>query len=416
MKHKLLTIPTILIILVTIFISGCTVAQAMMLDDSEATSEGVKAVVNSNNQFTSDLYSKLLETEEGNIFFSPYSITSAFAMTYEGARGTTAEEIKQVFYFPDEEIVLRSSYARLFNLINKPDKSYQLSTANALWAQEDYPFLEEYLSIIENYYGGETTNLDIEGDIEGSRQTINKWVEDQTYNKIKDPIPKGILKPTTRLVLTNAIYFKGTWLNQFDPKNTREMNFYVSDTETVTANMMYLVPKENKFNYAETDNLQLLELPYEGEEISMMVILPKTGKMPLVESNFTSDNLELWKNSMTDQKVTIYLPKFKFKTNYFMVPTFKDMGMVSAFRAPPADFSGLDGTKTLKIQEIIHQAFVEVNEEGTEAAAATAVVIGKESASINPIFKADRPFIFIIQEKSTGAILFLGKVMDPTVE
>ncbi|MAH43302.1 proteinase IV [archaeon] len=416
MKHKLLTIPTILIILVTIFISGCTVAQAMMLDDSEATSEGVKAVVNSNNQFTSDLYSKLLETEEGNIFFSPYSITSAFAMTYEGARGTTAEEIKQVFYFPDEEIVLRSSYARLFNLINKPDKSYQLSTANALWAQEDYPFLEEYLSIIENYYGGETTNLDIEGDIEGSRQTINKWVEDQTYNKIKDLIPKGILKPTTRLVLTNAIYFKGTWLNQFDPKNTREMNFYVSDTETVTANMMYLVPKENKFNYAETDNLQLLELPYEGEEISMMVILPKTGKMPLVESNFTSDNLELWKNSMTDQKVTIYLPKFKFKTNYFMVPTFKDMGMVSAFRAPPADFSGLDGTKTLKIQEIIHQAFVEVNEEGTEAAAATAVVIGKESASINPIFKADRPFIFIIQEKSTGAILFLGKVMDPTVE
>ena len=418
MKKEVLTIPTILIILVSIFISGCTVTHAA-LDDSEATTEGVNAVANSNNEFTADIYTELINdpTNQGkNVFLSPYSISSALAMTYEGARGTTAEEMKQVFHFPDEEIVLRSSYARLFNLINKPDKTYKLNTANALWAQEDYPFLAEYLSTIETYYGGKVTNMDFVGNPDSSRQTINKWIEDQTYDKIKNLIPSGVITPLTRLVLTNAIYFKGTWLHQFDPEDTREMDFHVNDEETVNADMMFMHNEEDKFNYAENEDLQIIELPYDGEEISMLVILPKDNKMSTLESSFTADNLELWKNSMTEKEVKIYLPKFKFETKYFMKPTLSDMGMPTAFSSN-ADFSGLDGTKDLIISNVIHQAFVEVNEEGTEAAAATAVVVGETSMpEPTPIFKADHPFIFIIQEKSTGAILFLGKVMDPTTD
>ena len=242
--------------------------------------------------------------------------------------------------------------------------------------------------------------------------------EDQTNDRIKDLIPQGVIDPLTRLVLTNAIYFKGDWVKQFDKKDTQERDFTTSTGNTVKAQMMSLTHDQAdiNFNYTETDEAQVLELPYSGNELSMLIILPKSDLSSL-ESSLSSDKLKEWRSNLTSEKVDqIYLPKFKFDTKYFMADTLSAMGMPTAFSSG-ADFSGMDGTKSLFISSVIHQAFVEVNEEGTEAAAATAVIVGETAAPIqNIIFNADHPFLFIIQQRDTGNILFLGRVTNPLAQ
>jgi len=409
MKHILL-----LLFLVIILINGCVKALENPEEiiptaaDSKATNEGVGIVVGANNQFALDLYLKFKDEEE-NIFFSPYSISTALAMTYEGARGKTAEEMRSVFYFPEDDDIRRYSFARIYNQINKKDKKYKLHTANALWTQIDYSFLDEYLDVVEKYYAGKATNLDFGNETEKSRETINGWVEERTNNKIKDLIPAGILNADTRLVLTNAIYFKGTWLLQFNKEYTRQEDFKVNPEKTVKVDMMNLIDEE--FNYGETEELQVLEMLYDGEELSMLVILPKEDNLKSAEDLLSLKKLNELRNALTKQKVDVYIPKFKFETKYFMKETLMEMGMSSAFGG--ADFSGMNGTKNLFIDNVIHQAFVEVNEEGTEAAAATALVM-KEAISEKIVFNADHPFIFMIQERETGNILFMGRVFDPT--
>jgi len=405
MEQKYISIGLILVVLCG-FLSGCTV-KAEQKDDSEATPEKVSAVVNANNEFAFDLYSKY-KSGEGNIFFSPYSISTALAMTYEGARGQTAVEMQKVFHFPDED-ERRPGFARLYNEINKKNKKYQLSTANALWAQEDYKFLDQYFSTIERYYDGDVTNLDFIGKPEESRVTINNWVETQTKNKIKDLIPLGAIDDYTRLVLTNAVYFKGDWVLKFDKKKTKEADFKVSPEKTVKVQMMSLTGDKAKFNYAETEQLQILEMPYEGDELSMLVILPKENLESIDINNKKLDEL---RGMLSERKISVYMPKFKFETKYFMSDDLKEMGMPTAFTSL-ADFSGMTGKKDLFISKVIHQAFVEVNEEGTEAAAATAVIMAKSIAFKSNIFIADHPFMFIIQQKATGNILFMGRVVDP---
>ncbi|MGB3342047.1 MAG: serpin family protein [bacterium] len=385
------------------------------VDDTGASPEGVKAIIDANNQFAFELYAQFNEqSKDLNTFYSPYSILTALTMTYEGARGQTAEEMQSVLHIPEIPDARRPNFASIYNEINKKDKAYKLSTANALWAQKDYCFLEEYTNSVEKYYGGKVTNLDFTGASEKSRQAINKWVEDQTNNKIKDLIPKGLLNADTRLVLTNAIYFKGTWVKQFDEKDTKEDDFRMSTGNTVKVPMMRLTGNDAKFNYAETDEIQILEMPYSGEEISMLIILPKENDLASIEKSITLEKLSEWKNILNERRVDIFIPKFKFETKYFMAKALSDMGMDAAFGST-ADFSGMDGTRDLFMQNVIHQAFVEVNEEGTEAAAATGVVMGITSVGpMIPIFRADHPFIFIIQESETGNILFLGKVTDPS--
>jgi len=242
-----------------------------------------------------------------------------------------------------------------------------------------------------------------------SRKIINTWVEEQTNNKIKDLIPQGMITPLTRLVLTNAIYFKGTWAIQFDPTDTKKQDFRVNSEKTVQADMMSLT--EEEFNYTETDDLQILELPYKGDELSMLILLPKEN---LNKIELTLENLEQWRSSLRERELNIYIPKFKFETKYFMSKDLKEMGMPTAF-GEGADFSGMTGDKKLFISQVIHQAFVEVNEEGTEAAAATALTMVESAVTKPTLFKADHPFIFIIQQKETGNILFIGRVNDPTV-
>ncbi len=381
-------------------------------DETGATPEAVSTIVDANNQFAFDLYSEL-KSESGNLFFSPYSISAALIMTYEGAKNKTAEEMQSVLHIPENAEIRRPAFAKIYNEINKEDKKYQLSTANALWAQQDYKFLDEYTGTVERYYGGKVTNLDFIRETESSRQTINKWVEKQTNDKIKDLIPQGVISDMTRLVLTNAIYFKGTWLLQFDKKNTQEENFRVGPGNIAKVQMMQLTGDDVKFNYAETDKLQVLEMPYDGEELSMLLLLPKGDDLEPAEEALEPEKLSELKSSLIEQRVDVYIPKFKFETKYFMAENLAKMGMPTAFFGN-ADFSGMDGTKNLFISAVIHQAFVEVNEEGTEAAAATGVVMNFKSAGPSiPVFYADHPFIFLLQERESGNILFMGRVNNP---
>lgn len=410
------TIFILSILFLGFFLTACSTGPSLpVADDSGATPEGVSAVVDANNQFALELYSKFNEDEDGNIFFSPYSISTALAMTYEGARGETAREMQNVFHFPEEADIRRPAYAKVYNDLNKRDKEYKLHTANALWAEQTYHFLPEYMSNVEQYYGGKVTNLDFIGASEESRQIINKWIEDMTNHKIKDIIPAGAINPLTRLVLTNAIYFKGTWVKEFEKKETHDAPFRVSSDKTVTVDMMVRDDKEAKFNYYENEDLQVLEMLYKGEELSMLVLLPKDEDLKKLEESLTAEKIEEYRNGLYERKIDVYLPKFTFETKYFMAKDLSEMGIPTAFKQGEADFSGMDGTKNLFISSVIHQAFVEVNEEGTEAAAATGVIMAMSAGPMND-FRANHPFIFIIQERETGNILFMGRVVDPTAE
>ena len=416
-KKILLTVLTIMLL------AGVAAATALFLfpyqpdqppqtDDTGSSQQGIQQVVNTNNQFAFELYSELNKSEQGNVFYSPYSISAALAMTYEGAKGQTANEMKSVFHFPESN-TLRPNFAAIYNGINEGNKDYELKTGNALWVQRDYPFLENYTSRVEKYYGGKVANLDFKQETEKSRQTINSFIEEQTNNKIKDLIPSGILNTLTRLVLTNAIYFKGTWEWEFDKSDTREQDFKITPTNIVKTPMMYMKNDKTEFNYADTKDLQILELPYKGENISMLILLP-TENLDSIESFLTTEKLNEYKNQMQETKLdAIYFPKFEFDSKYFMKNILSTLGMPTAF-SNSADFSGMTGNKDLFISAVIHQAYVKVDEKGTEAAAATALVMKPTSIMPRNIFKADHPFIFIIQEKETGNILFLGRVVNPT--
>lgn len=382
------------------------------------------SVVNASNQFALEFYSKYA-SQDGNIFFSPYSISTALAMTYEGARGETAQEMQSVFHFPTDNDTRRNGFLQIYNGINDANKSYNLSTANALWAQKDYKFLDGYFNLIRTYYGGNVTNLDFIGDTENSRLTINKWVEEQTNHKIKNILPPRSVDSLTRLVLTNAVYFKASWHIPF-LNETHDEDFRARPGNTIKVKMMSLhgndvltskgEPANMTFNYAETNETQILELFYEGNETSMLILLPKKDSLATIEQSLGAGKLNELKAMLNETELEgVYLPKFKFETKYFMVDTLKDMGIKTAFTYPGADFSGMDGTKNLYITQVIHQAFIDVNETGTEAAAATAVVmaLGTVVGNQKPVFRADHPFIFIIQQRDTGNILFMGRVSNP---
>jgi len=432
MNKKLLTIGITLLVVVVVtatailFLFPYQPDQPPQADDTGFTEQGIQEVVNANNKFAFELYSELNKATDGNIFYSPYSISAALAMTYEGAKGQTADEMKSVFHFP-ESTILRPNFAAIYNDINKGNKAYELRTGNALWAQYDYQFLEDYTSRVEQYYSGKVANLDFKQETEKSRQTINAFIEQQTNDKIKDLIPLGMLNSMTRLVLTNAIYFKGTWEWEFDESDTREQDFKIISTNIVKTPMMYMDPDKARFNYADLKNLQILELPYKGEEISMLILLPKQGEDydsetgKTITSDYTLEDIELsseklneYKSQMQETKLdSISIPKFEFDTKYSMTDTLSAMGMPTAFSGN-ADFSGMTGKKDLFIGFVIHQAYVKVDEKGTEAAAATVVGFGETSARLRNVFRADHPFIFVIQQKETGNILFLGRVVDPT--
>ena len=386
-----------------------------------ATSETGKKVVEASNQFALDLYSALsAENPDGNLFFSPWSISSALAITYEGARGTTADEIRSVFHFPDDDFTRWNGYKEVIEGLNAGNSGFALETANALWAEETYPLLPSYLTTTDKYYSAHVTNVDFVNSPEESRETINQWVEEMTRDRIKDLLPAGSIDSATTLVITNAIYFKGTWATQFKPENTAEETFTVSPTTSVSVPMMKRTDSGANYWYTETDTVQVLGMPYAhqgGRELSMLVILPKDDDLNAAEQALDAGKLAELRQSLTYRQVMVFFPKFKLETGYQMRDTLSGMGMASVFTPGEADLSGMDGTKDLFVSEVFHKAYVEVNEEGTEAAAATAVPVSRGFAEVTiPVFRADHPFIFMILDSENGNILFMGRVMNPVGE
>ena len=369
------------------------------------------AVVLGNNGFALELYAKLCG-REGNLFLSPFSISTALAMTYAGARGETEAQMAKVLHFALGQKRLHPAFEELITGLyaEKKKQGYQLVVANALWGQEGYGFLKEFLELTRTYYGAGLHELDFKGATEPARKTINTWVERKTKGKIKDLIKPGVLSALTRLVLTNAIYFKGDWASKFKEGETKESPFTLLSGKKVTVPMMN---QTEEFKYMEDEKLQALELPYVGDKLSMVVFLPrKIDGLGDLEKSLTVESLSKWLRALRKRKVIVLLPKFKMTSEFGLADVLRSLGMTDAFSLPPADFSGMDGKKDLFISAVIHKAFVEVNEEGTEAAAATAVVMGLTAVMPEqpPVFRADHPFTFIIRETESNSILFMGRV------
>ena len=393
---------------------GISVAMVTMPVEANGAAR-TEALVKGNTAFALDLYSELKE-EEGNLFFSPYSISTALAMTYAGARENTEKQMAQVLHFTMPQCRLHPTFASMEAALKTIQEKgdVELRVANALWPQEDYEFLQSFLKLTEKYYGSAVTPLDYKTAHEAARRTINAWVEEKTNSKIKDLIPEGLLDVLTRLVLTNAIYFKGNWASQFDKRLTEDAPFHLLSGESAETPLMR---QKQSCGYAEFEGLQVLELPYVGDELSMVVLLPKeVDGLAELEDRLTVENLEDWTNELRKQDVLIFLPKFTMTSQFQLQDTLASMGMPDAF-SMSADFSGMDGTKDLFISAVIHKAFVAVDEEGTEAAAATGVVMKLKAAPRPaPVFRADHPFVFIIRDNVSGSILFLGRFADPTTK
>ena len=368
-----------------------------------------------NNAFALDLYERL-SPKEGNLFFSPYSISTALAMTYAGAREETAEQMADVLHFDLEYETLHPAFADLsehFQSIQQAG-NVALNIANALWIQQDFELLEQFLDTVKEHYDAGLFQVNFAGATEEARVQINNWVEEYTNGKIKNLLAPGVLTALTRLVLTNAIYFKGDWAIQFEEESTKEEPFCVTPEHEVPVLMM---TQTNTFKYGEDDLIQILQMPYKGEELSMTILLPKEKDgLAKLEKELHTEQLTNWLSQLFSRDVEVFLPKFKLTSQFSLAGTLKDMGMTDAF-SDSADFSGIEPGRQLNISEVIHKAFVEVNEEGTEAAASTAVVFELTSvAEPHPIlvFKADHPFIFLIQDNQTGSILFMGRIMNPS--
>uniref|UniRef100_A0A8C0F374 Serpin B10 n=1 Tax=Bubo bubo TaxID=30461 RepID=A0A8C0F374_BUBBB len=383
----------------------------------------------STNSFTLDLYKKLNETSKGqNIFFSPWSIATALAMVYLGAKGDTATQMAEVSseisrttwenisspecLFGSENI--HSSFKELLSAINKPSSTYLLKSANRLYEEKTYPLLPKFLKLITSYYNAKPQAVNFKTAAEQARALINLWVENETERKIQDLLPAGSLNSRTVLVLVNAIYFKGNWEKKFLEKNTSEMPFRLSKTKTKPVQMMFLRDAFLIF-HETTAKFKIIELPYVENELSMFVLLPDdiSGNTNGLEE-LTYEKLAEWTKSanMMKAEVDLYLPKLKLEENYDLKSTLSSMGIRNAFDPVQADFTGMSVKKDLYISKVVHKAFVEVNEEGTEAAAATAVLALRSKAP-TMTFKADHPFLFFIRHNKSQTILFFGRLCSP---
>lgn len=373
----------------------------------------IKNIARDNTLFALDLYNQLKMTD-GNLFFSPFSIFTALAMTWAGARENTAVQMAETLHFTEKPAQFHRAIGDLISQLNAVQKEtdVELSIANAIWAQKGYQFLDEFFRIVQQSYQADLKQVDFSSAAESARQAINAWVGQQTNEKIKDLLPPKVLNALTRLVLVNAIYFKGFWDNQFKSRDTREMEFWLLTEVAVKVPMMH---QEHQFGYWENDWLQIMEMPYKEESLSLIVLLPKekTGITDL-EQKLNFENMMAWQSRLRKRKVIVFFPKFKIESEFSLGQTLALMGMPDAFDHELADFSAMVGQKELYISAVIHKAFLEVNEEGSEAAAATGVVVGVTSiAPSPPIFKADHPFVFFIRDNKSQSILFLGRVLNP---
>ncbi|MEA5472027.1 serpin family protein [Spirulina sp. 06S082] len=369
-------------------------------------------VVQDNTTFAVDLYQQL-RNQEGNLFFSPFSTSAALAMTYGGARSTTATEMANVLHFnlPSEQF-----HAGFADILQNFENYFSetLKIANRIWVQKDYSLLDDFVALTRDRYQAPLAQLDLQNQPESSRQTINHWVSQKTNEKIQEAISEGIINSLTRLVLTNVIHFKGLWASSFATENTQERPFQIDRDRWIDIPMMY---HERVFaNYKEYPDLQVIELFYRNSPITMIILLPREfGGLIQLEEQVTVDNLRQWFLDLEDSEsasIEVFLPRFKMESDLLLKETLIEMGMPQAFGSQ-SDFSGINGDKSLYIQEVVHKAFIDVNERGTEAGASTSVIVGTRGITERHQFKADRPFLFLLVDKFSNSILFMGRVTNP---
>lgn len=384
-------------------------------DDSASTPDGIEKVTTANNQFAVDMYQQINgqpDQADDNVFFSPYSLSTAMAMLYAAAEGETKAQIQKTFYYPSMD-TLNPNSAALYNQFNKPNPDYKLATVNDLWMEQGLTPTKSYVDTVQRYYGGQVTNLDFESNPNPSRLIINKKIAQHTNQLIPELLPKGSIKPITVAVLTNAIYFKGDWKVPFEVQSTTEQPFYNHIGTSPNIKMMQL---QEHFGYSEDKQVQVVQLPYKGDDLSMLVILPKSkdkAAMQQLVRDLSADTIKQWSKDLVTQEVNVHLPKFRLEAGYQMKDLLTDMGMPRAFQKG-AGFNLFDNSPPIKIDDVYHKAVVIVDEKGTEAAAATGIVTEATAASAPPpVFKADHPFIFMIKDNKTDAILFLGQVNKP---
>ncbi|MFN2395644.1 MAG: serpin family protein [Bacteroidales bacterium] len=393
--------------------SGNKVSEQTAIENEEKTPIEMR-----NNQFAFDIFKAINSSHDENLVISPFSISTALAMTYAGADGNTAEEMAQTLYFYSGQEKFHKDFSAWMNaIIEKGEVKDKLQVANSLWPQEDYPFREDFVNLIKEYYESALFKVNYRGDREQIRQRINTWVENHTNQLIRNLIKPGVLTDDTRLVLVNAIYFLSDWKIAFDEKVTHTAPFYITPKKPVNVPLMYM---EDDLRYAETVDFQIIELEYEGGDFSMVAVLPaEDTNIDKFINEFDVVTFMQTLDIMEKKKVEVYLPSFKVRSNFDLEKLLAEMGMPEAF-SNRADFGRMTDLQDLKIDKVIHEAFIDVNEEGTEAAASTAVVIIRKSAMVDPpektIFRADRPFVYAIKDNSTQSILFMGKTINPALK
>jgi len=423
MKKAILIILSAVLILTTVSCTQTVSGQVLKSDKQRETSPNVSGVdlqtlVSGNSAFAIDLYHELKKTD-GNLFYSPYSISLALAMTYAGANGETEQQMADVLHFMLEQGDLHAAFNKLALELasrgegaeGKDEEGFRLNIVNAIWGQQDYEFLSEYLDVLAENYGAGLRLLDFIQAPEDSRVTINDWVSDQTEGRIEELIKKGIISSLTRLVLTNAIYFNAAWQYPFDEDNTSDALFHLLNGEDVSVPVMR---QTEEFGYAEGNGYQAVELPYDGGELSMIILLPEEGGFDEFEGYMDDQLLEDIVGNIVPSNVTLAMPKFEYESEFGLKDALETMGMPVAF-SYDADFSGMTGNYDLFIKDVVHKAFISVDEAGTEAAAASAVIMDLKAAPGEPVkVTIDHPFIFLIRDIQTGTILFIGRVVNPS--
>lgn len=388
--------------------------------------QDVREVVKGNDAFALDLYAKLRVEEKGDLFFSPYSVSSALAMTWAGARGETEREMARVLHFTLGQDTLHPAMGALMTDLNgrkmkgrwkrDPDagkRPYELVVANALWGQQGFPFRKAFLGLTRRSYEAGLNPLDFRADPEAARKRINAWVERKTKDRIKELIAEGMIDKATRLVLTNAIYFKSAWQEPFEKIATKDAPFHLTREKTAPVPTMC---QWESMGYLNQGGLQVVSLPYKNRELSMLILIPKqVDGLASVERDLSPANLSRWLSGLKSTLIELRLPKFRITSSFQLRDVLVAMGMRAAFSPGAADFSGMADTRDLFIGAVIHKAFVDVDEKGTEAAAATAVIaqLGGGPPGQPVQVRVDRPFLFLIRDNRTGSILFMGRVTDP---
>ncbi len=427
MKKGLLYVISVFMLALMLGLAACPQAAGGELLQSEQprdTAPDVSAtelntLVEGNSTFAFDLYQELKDREV-NLFYSPYSISLALAMTYGGARGETEAQMADALNFTLPQSQLHPAFNALSLELDsrgqgaqgKDGEGFRLNIVNAIWGQLDYEFLSDFLDLLAVNYGAGLRVLDFINAPEDSRVTINDWVADQTEGRIKDLIPPGMINSMTRLVLTNAIYFNAKWLHTFEAEMTRDGTFYLLDGSEVTVPMM---SQSESFKYAEGEGYQAVELPYDGNELSMVILLPESGQFETFEEALDAATVEGIIETIDNKQVDLTMPKFEFDSSFSLKAALSALGMPIAFDPDYADLSGMTGNRDLFIMDVVHKAFVSVDEEGTEAAAATAVIVGETALPPAPVtMTIDRPFIFLIRDIATGTILFVGRTLNPS--